>query len=164
MSILPKKYTPKELFTKVVIAVITVILVALMFPKGESIESELTEGAIWLNDDLIASFSFPIIKSQENYQTELLSAEESVYPVFIDNKDIVAKSIDSLINYGTYLVEVLDQDISSETEEILNPTFLTAEAFAKFKSIRIKERNLVQIDGPKLRDFARDRLVDRWVN
>ena len=51
MSILPKKYNPKELFIKILIAIITVILVALMFPKGESIESELTEGAIWLNDD-----------------------------------------------------------------------------------------------------------------
>ena len=169
MSILPKKYTPKELLIKLLIAIITVILVALMFPKGESIESELTEGAIWLNDDLIASFSFPIIKSQENYQTELLTAEESVYPVFRDNKDIVTQSIDSLRNYSNYLVEVLDQDISSESEEMLNPTFLTAEAFTKFKSIRIKERNLVKIDGPKLRDlfvaasFALNRVYKKGV-
>ena len=72
-----------------------------MFPKGESIESELTEGAIWLNDDLIASFSFPIIKSEENYQTESLAAEESVYPVFLNNKTNVTKSIDSLQDHYT---------------------------------------------------------------
>jgi putative nucleotidyltransferase with HDIG domain len=169
MSILPKKYTLNELFIKILIAIITVILVALMFPKGESIESELTEGAIWLNDDLIASFSFPIIKSQENYQTELLTAEESVYPVFLQNKDVVAQSIDSLNNYSDYLVAVLDQDISSEPNEKSNPTFLSDDAFTKFKSIRIKERNLLEIDGPKLRDlfvaarFALNRVYRKGV-
>lgn len=169
MSILPKKYTPKELLIKILIAIITVILVALMFPKGESIESELTEGAIWLNDDLIASFSFPIIKSQEQYQAELLTAEESVYPVFLNNKNIVTQSIDSLDNYSNYLIEALDQDINSDSEEILNPTFLTAEAFIKFKSIRVKERNLVRIDGSKLRDlfvaarFALNRVYKKGV-
>jgi putative nucleotidyltransferase with HDIG domain len=169
MSILAKKYSFKELFTKILIAIITVTIVALIFPKGESIESELTEGAIWLNDDLIASFSFPIIKSQENYQTELLTAEESVYPVFLNNKDVVEQSIDSLKNYSNYLVEVLDKDIGSESEEILNPTFLSDDAFTKFKSIRIKESNLVQIDGPRLRDlfvaarFALNRAYKKGV-
>ena len=169
MSILPKKYTPNELFLKVLIAVITVILVALLFPKGESIESELTEGAIWLNDDLIASFSFPIIKSPENYQTELLTAEESVYPVFLQNKDVVEQSIDSLNNYNDYLVEVLDQDISGEPDEKLNPTFLSDDAFTKFKSMRVRERNLLEIDGPKLRDlfvaarFALNRVYKKGV-
>jgi len=153
MSILLKKYTSKELFNKVLIAVVTVILVVLMFPKGESIESELTEGAIWLNDDLIASFSFPIIKSEENYQTESLAAEESVYPVFLDNKTNVTKSIDSLQDYDSYLVELLDKSIRNELDQTSNPSFLSDAAFTKFKSIRMKERNLIQINGPRLRDL-----------
>jgi len=153
MSILPKKYTSKEIFNKVLIAVVTVILVVLMFPKGESIESELTEGAIWLNDDLIASFSFPIIKSEENYQTESLAAEKSVYPVFLNNKTNVTKSIDSLQDYDSYLVELLDKSIRNELDETSNPSFLSDAAFTKFKSIRMKERNLIQINGPRLRDL-----------
>ena len=43
---------------KFLLAVVTVILIVLMFPKGESIESEVSVGAIWIHDDLIASFSF----------------------------------------------------------------------------------------------------------
>ena len=169
MSILPQKYTPKELFTKILIAAITVIIVVLMFPKGESIESELTEGAIWLNDDLIASFSFPIIKSEENYQAELLVAVESVYPIFVDNKEVVAKSIDSLKNYNDYLVGLLDKAISNESDESFNPTFLSDAAFTKFKSIRMKERNLIRTDGPKLRDlfvaarFALNRVYKKGI-
>jgi len=169
MSILPQKYTPKELFTKILIAAVTVIIVVLMFPKGESIESELTEGAIWLNDDLIASFSFPIIKSEENYQVELLAAVESVYPIFVDNKEVVAKSIDSLKNYNDYLVGLLDKAISNESDESFNPTFLSDAAFTKFKSIRMKERNLIRTDGPKLRDlfvaarFALNRVYKKGI-
>lgn len=51
---------------KIIIGLITVILIVMMFPKGESIESEVTEGAIWTNDDLIAPFSFPIIKKNKH--------------------------------------------------------------------------------------------------
>jgi cyclic-di-AMP phosphodiesterase PgpH len=170
MSLLPKKiYTPKELFYKILITVVSVFLIALMFPKGESIESELTEGAIWLNDDLIASFSFPVMKSAEDYQAELLAAEESVYPVFVDNKAAVEVSIDSLKNYANYLIEVLDKAISNELDGTLNPTFLSESAFKKFKSIRMKERNLVQTNGPRIRDlivaaqFALNRVYKKGI-
>ncbi len=62
---------------KIIIGLITVILIVMMFPKGESIESEVTEGAIWTNDDLIAPFSFPIIKENQEYQSELKRAQNS---------------------------------------------------------------------------------------
>lgn len=169
MLILQKKYSSQELFYKILITFVTVFLIALMFPKGESIESELTEGAIWLNDDLIASFSFPIIKSEEKYQVELLTAEESIYPVFLDHKAVVKESIDSLKNYSNYLIELLDKAISNELDGTSNPTFLSEAAFTKFKSIRMKERNLIQTDGPRLRDlfvasrFALNRVYKKGI-
>ncbi len=160
MSILSIEITPKSLFYKIIIAVATVILIALMFPKGESIESDVTEGTIWLHDDLIAQFSFPIIKAKDVYQRELHAAEESVYPVFIDNAGIEKQSIDSLNSYSSYLLEVFDNNIVKDSLETINPTFLSSKSFTKFQSIRLKERNLVQTKGPKLRElFATARFV-----
>lgn len=160
MSILPIEITPKSLFYKIIIAVATVFLIALMFPKGESIESDVTEGTIWLHDDLIAQFSFPIIKAKDVYQRELSAAEESIYPVFIDNVGIEKQSIDSINSYSRYLLEVFDNNIAKDILETINPTFLSSKSFTKFQSIRLKERNLVQTKGPKLRElFATARFV-----
>lgn len=121
---------------KILIGLITVILIVLMFPKGESIESEVTEGTIWTNDDLIAPFTFPIIKDQQTYRAELKSAELSVFPVFIlENK----KSNDSLKAYSAYLLSVIDENLKQGTDTYVNPTFLSTKSFIRFLNIRKQE-------------------------
>ena len=122
---------------KLLIALVTVILIVLMFPKGESIESEVTEGTIWTNDDLIAPFSFPIIKDKATYQSEVKNAENSVYPVM----DLVPiKSVDSLNAFGKYIISVIDENLKQETGSYLNPTFLSTRSFSRFLTIR-KQQN-----------------------
>ena len=145
---------------KAAIALVTVALIALMFPKGESIESEVSEGAIWLKDDLIAPFSFPIIKSPDVYRKEVLAAERSVYPVFIEKNEIENVSIDSLQMYNSYLLDLIDQNLNEDSVETINPTFLSTAAFSKFQTLRIRERNLIDTKGPKLKElFAAARFV-----
>ncbi len=150
---LSEKLIPRSLFYKIALAFATVVLIAMMFPKGESIESEVSEGTVWLNDDLIAEISFPIIKSEEIYQSELRAAEKKVYPVFISNSGMIAKSIDSLRNYSNFLIEVLDYSANNDSIEIINSTFLSTSAFKIFQSIRLKERNLIKSGVYKLRNL-----------
>jgi hypothetical protein len=137
---------------KILIALITVILIVLMFPKGESIESEVTEGTIWTNDDLIAPFSFPIIKDNEAYQAEVKNAEQSVYPVM---KSIPIKSVDSLKAFGKYIISVIDENLKQGTASYLNPTFLSTKAFSRFLAIRKQQKQ----------DYkAKDRSLDYLFN
>lgn len=153
MTLLLKEISAKRTFYKIIIALITVTLIVLMFPKGESIESEVTEGSIWLKDDLIASIPFPIIKSVETYQAELRDAEKSVFPVFIQNSKLSSISLDSLYAYGAYLIEMLDYNLDNDSLEEFNTSFLSTPSFTKFKSIRMRERNLIQTRGPNLKDL-----------
>ncbi len=153
MSAEKEKMEARDLLFKFFIGFVTVAVIALMFPKGESIESEVTEGAIWLNDDLIAPFSFPIIKSEEVYQKELKEAEESVYPVFLRKDERIKESIDSLKSYSAFLVEVIDNNLNRDTIALVNPTFLSTASFNKFQSLRLKEKNLLKSKEPKLRDL-----------
>ena len=81
---------------KILIALVTIILIVFMFPKGESIESEVSVGSIWINDDLIAPFSFPVYKDPDVYKAELKAAEESVYPVFKKDENNTQSIFDSL--------------------------------------------------------------------
>ncbi|MEJ2492969.1 MAG: HDIG domain-containing protein [Ignavibacteriaceae bacterium] len=156
----PNKTSVKTTIFRIIIALTTVALIALMFPKGESIESEVTEGSIWLKDDLIAPFSFPIIKSPDVYRRQIAAAERTVYPVFIEKNEIENISIDSLQVYNTYLTDIIDQNISSDSVETINPTFLSTATFKKFQSLRTRERNLIDVKGPKLKElFAAARVV-----
>lgn len=126
---------------KIIIGLITVILIVMMFPKGESIESEVTEGAIWTNDDLIAPFSFPIIKEKQNYNAEIKNAEKYVYPVF---NVVEGKNSDSLKIFATYIINVIDENIKNQSETFLNPTFLSSKAFLQFLDIRKRQKELKQ--------------------
>ena len=123
---------------KIIIGLITVILIVMMFPKGESIESEVTEGVIWTNDDLIAPFSFPIIKENQEYQAELKRAENSVYPVF---NSIATKNSDSLKTFASYIISVIDDNLKQQLETYLNPTFLSSKAFTQLLVLRKQQKN-----------------------
>ncbi len=123
---------------KIIIGLITVILIVMMFPKGESIESEVTEGAIWTNDDLIAPFSFPIIKEKQTYQKEVKDAERSVYPVF---NSIPLKSNDSLKSFAEYIISVIDENLDKQSDPYLNPTFLSSKAFTQFLTLRKQQKD-----------------------
>jgi hypothetical protein len=114
-----------------------------MFPKGESIESDVSVGSIWIHDDLIAPFSFPILKDPATYKAELKSAAQSVYPVFMKRTDEVDKSIDSLNSYNTYLLKIIDSSLTNENIKDFNPTFLSASSFNSFKKLRREERNML---------------------
>ena len=74
---------------KFFIGLLTVLLIMFMFPKGESIESEVSVGSIWTQNDLIADFSYPVKKEISLYNDEISRMENRVYPVFIENKNAV---------------------------------------------------------------------------
>jgi putative nucleotidyltransferase with HDIG domain len=122
-----------------------------MFPKGESIESEVTEGTIWTNDDLIAPFSFPLIKDKQTYNSEVKAAQQSVYPVF---NSITSKSSDSLKVFAAYIISVIDENLNSQSESNLNPTFLSYNAFLQFYNLRKQQKESKQ----------RDRTLDNILN
>ena len=145
----------RGLLTKFLMGFILVLLIVFMFPKGESIEFEVSEGSIWLNDDLIAPFSFPIKKSEEIYNAEIEAAKESIYPVFLNENENKRRSVETLKNYNTYLLRTLDENLDNDTSSNPNTTFLSNSSFSYLQNLRIKERNLVKSRGPVLKDFFR---------
>ena len=122
-----------------------------MFPKGESIESEVSVGSIWINDDLIAPFSFPVNKDPEVYKTEIKEAAESVYPVFMNNENNSKNILDSLKNYDNYLLKMVDSSLKSPQTQNINPTFLTTSSFNTFENLRRQERNMLAKQNQSIR-------------
>lgn len=139
---------------KILIVLISIILIVFMFPRGESIESEVSIGSVWIQNDLIADFSFPINKNKDIYNLELKIAAESVYPIFIFDDQILANSIDSLESYHKYLIEIIDKDIQNENLDRLNPTFFTDDVYKTIVSLRLQERSVTRSGKIKLSDIV----------
>jgi cyclic-di-AMP phosphodiesterase PgpH len=137
---------------KILIGVVTVLLIVLMFPKGESIEFEVAEGTIWIHDDLIAPFTFPVKKDPELYRTELKAAANSVYPVFLEDQNGSLMK-DSLERYNNYLLRNLDSSLQAKGTEYINPTFLSQSSYAEFREQRARELNLSLRINLRMKDF-----------
>jgi cyclic-di-AMP phosphodiesterase PgpH len=123
---------------KLFIVFCAVLLVMMMFPKGESIESDVTVGSIWIQNDLIASKTFEILKDPDLYKKEITRAESDVHQIFILQKDALTKASDSLKYNNKILLNSLDESIASG-DEIKNSTFLSDESFLEFKGVRNSE-------------------------
>ncbi len=106
---------------KFFIALFTIVLITAMFPKYETIETDYVVGMVWSKEDLIASFSFPIYKSESVYLKEVEAAREQVFPVFDLNTASTANSnwLDSLNAELSRIEKIVDYDIGMEKEKSL---------------------------------------------
>jgi cyclic-di-AMP phosphodiesterase PgpH len=141
---------------KILIGLATVVFITFMFPRGESIESEITVGSVWTHEDLIAPFSFPIKKDPKVYQSEINAAVAGVYPVFVKNPAAAANSVDSLRIYNAYLEKITKENLVTDSSVDQNPTFLSEESFNIIKSLFKKEYMLSGDQRISLNKFLGD--------
>lgn len=94
-----------------------VLLVALMFPQGLSVESDYPVGMVWADNDLYAPFAFPIYKDERDYARERQLAAEKIYPVFEEDAAVSTQYIDSLQRFFMTLQNVLDRRSGVPTAE-----------------------------------------------
>ena len=104
-------------FIRFLIGLITVVLIAIMFPQLESVDTDYSIGMIWSKEDLIASFSFPIYKSESVYKREVEEAKNKVYPMFMLNEDKVTGKLNWLDSLNNFLLATLQ--IAYQTGESL---------------------------------------------
>lgn len=113
---------------KIGIGAVTWIIIIFLLPSYKSIETQYEIGTIWSSEDLIAPFSFPIYKDDQDYALEKKEVENSVSPVFkadelqeasvrsqvnnfFDKLNNILREADELVkeNKGDVNSEVLDE-------------------------------------------------------
>jgi len=92
-----------DLAVKLGIGLTVVSALALLFPRGESIELEYNVGAIWAQKDLIAPFSFPILRDEREYARDVEDAKKHVYLVFERDTTGTAQQISRLQKFSSAL-------------------------------------------------------------
>ncbi|MCX8011290.1 MAG: HDIG domain-containing protein [Ignavibacteria bacterium] len=110
MSLIKKYKINTELTLRILILLTTLVIITLLFPSGESIEFEVQVGDIWYSKDLIAPFTYPILKDEATYKAELNEAEKYVYPVFVKDDSITKIDLENL----KFLVTSLRRDLLND--------------------------------------------------
>jgi len=135
---------------KLLIIFITIILIVMMFPHGESIESEVNVGSIWIQDDLIASTPFEILKNPAEFEKEKLQAAAKVQPVFIRDNKINSASLDSINKYNHRLISLISNSLRTG-DSPKSTLFLSNQSFNTFIRIYNEPRN---IKGMKIKPLS----------
>ena len=71
-----------ERLVKIVLFAGLIVVLGFLFPRGESVELEYKIGSVWASKDLIAPFSFPILREEREYEHDLQEARARVYEVY----------------------------------------------------------------------------------
>jgi cyclic-di-AMP phosphodiesterase PgpH len=106
-KLLEKLKISADLAIKVALAASLVIILALMFPRGESLELEFRVGAIWAQKDLIAPFSFPVFREEKEYQKDAQEARANVLQVFERDTTVSDRQIRRLEEFFRHINDAL---------------------------------------------------------
>ena len=85
-----------SLWVKVALGAFLLAAITAMFPRRESAEASGAMGSVWMHKDLMAEFSFPILRDGRQYERERSAAAQSVYPVFERHAEFERAQTDSL--------------------------------------------------------------------
>ena len=142
---------------KILIFLFTLILIVLMFPKGESLDSEVAIGSIWTKPDLIASKSFEILKDPKVYEAQKQRAAAKVYPIFVKEKDARKKCLKNLDNFFETLktlVAVTKDSSDKYREYVSRNTFSFLKKLSKNHTL-LSDKKLT---FPKFKSYVKQML------
>jgi cyclic-di-AMP phosphodiesterase PgpH len=91
-----------SMISKIILAVLLVIVIASLFPKGVTYQYEYREGDIWIDEDLIAPFAFAVYRDPKIVEQEQREAAMNT-PWSFDRiqglREIVMKSVSENMEY-----------------------------------------------------------------
>jgi putative nucleotidyltransferase with HDIG domain len=79
--------------------VILFALLVFVMPRSPKFNYDYRKGSIWMYEDFISQFDFPLLKSEEQYKTELQKAGSSVVPVYRQDPSVLEAAYSQLSSY-----------------------------------------------------------------
>jgi len=80
---------------RILVTAFTILVSVLILPKGTRFRYEFDKGKVWLHNDLLAPFSFPIRKSDAQLKSEKNSVLKSINPVYHRDDKISNAALES---------------------------------------------------------------------
>lgn len=86
----------KNLLVKALIGLVTIITISFLLPNYKTIDADIEIGTVWSNEDLIAPFSFPIYRDEQEYENEKKEVIKNILPVFVESENNIQELKDSI--------------------------------------------------------------------
>lgn len=118
------------------IAISLTLILAALFPQGQSQQSVTgySVGSLWTSADVVAPFSFPLLKEQSRYNRDLQKALEAYYPVYLvdtsarrNTRDSISERLRDLVSSLKSSDDILRAKGLSETEIAILREYLHQE-------------------------------------
>lgn len=93
---------------KVLMFFLIPIFTVILFRSPHAFEYKYEIGSVWLYDDVVAPFSFPIYKDEKQYQEELAKVYREVYFIFDVDTQLYKKQVNELWKFLTDLRSYFD--------------------------------------------------------
>ncbi|MGY3053097.1 putative nucleotidyltransferase with HDIG domain [Pedobacter sp. UYEF25] len=77
---------------------LTIFIVTLFLPKQPRFRYEFEKGKVWMNKDLVAPFSFAILKTSPQVKSDKKNALKDVLPIYQYDKSISPEALDGFLN------------------------------------------------------------------
>ncbi len=127
---------------KILIMLISVLLIILMFPKGETLDSEVNVGSVWIKEDLIASIPFEILKDSKIYQAEKNIAVNKVLPVYILNNNTKSRVQDTTKYAFKFLAATIDNELNNGVLPVLGKLEIKNNDYEVLRNLRKNDKNI----------------------
>ena len=83
---------------RLLLFVVATLLIVWMFPNQASFKYEFQKGKPWMHETLIASFDFPILKSDDEFLSEQQFIRDNHKPSFILDQSVYELKAEEFIN------------------------------------------------------------------
>lgn len=171
-----------NILIKVFIGLVTLVSISLLLPNYKSIDTDIEIGTVWSSEDLIAPFSFPIYRDENEYNKEKKDVVNSIPPVFSvayrdvqeirDSLNLFFASLESLFGKAITLDKnsdagIISDKLQSERESTgleLSPDFWLK--FQKYYRNEYKVSNGISYQSFKshvkqsIIEFSNDKIIN----
>ena len=111
-NIARSQWLTRSALFKLLIAAGLILVLAMLFPRGESIKLDYKVGAVWAQKDLIAPFSFSVLRDEREYGKDVDEAKKTVSDVFA--RDTVSSEMQPA-RLDTFIVRI-DQALAARAQ------------------------------------------------
>ncbi|MCS7228723.1 MAG: HDIG domain-containing protein [Candidatus Kryptonium sp.] len=143
----------KDLLLKVAMFLSIPFLLVILFRSPYAFEYKYEVGSVWLYDDVVAPFAFPIYKDEKQYQEELAKVYSEVYFIFDVDTQVHKTQMNEFRKFLTDLRSYLDlkQNYQIKLNRGVSPNLLKSDSveidnLKKLLIQRLSEEDLDKIE------------------
>lgn len=117
-------------------------LLVFVMPRSPKFNYDYRKGAIWMYEDFVSQFDFPLLKSEEQYKAELQKAGSSIIPVYRQDPAVMAAAYSRLSESDMGRYSDLKSSVNASLRSIYSKGVLPSNATVEPSGVMYVQRDV----------------------